>query len=128
METCITNGILVSVNTEYQEYYSNPQENQYSFSYHISIQNNSDSTFKLISRHWYIFDSVGTKYEVEGVGVVGKQPIIEPGMTHEYVSGCNFLSTIGQMHGYYIMERILDQKQFKIQIPKFLMIHPSLDN
>jgi ApaG protein len=128
MDVAITNGIKVSVKTEYQEFYSDPLQNHYAFSYKIRIENASDSTFKLISRHWRIFDSTGSKYEVEGEGVVGKQPVIEPGRSHEYISGCNFNSSMGQMDGYYIMERVIDGKYFQIDIPKFFMTLPSLLN
>ncbi len=128
MEVAITNGIKVSVKTDYQEFYSNPIDGYYAFSYKIKIENASDATFKLISRHWFIFDSSGSAYEVEGEGVVGKQPIIEPGRYHEYISGCNFNSTIGQMYGYYLMERVIDGRFFKIDIPRFVMTHPSILN
>jgi ApaG protein len=79
-------------------------------------------------RHWYIFDTIGTVREVEGEGVVGLQPVLEPGEVHEYVSGCNLKSTIGKMIGNYTMERIMDGKSFKVDIPEFTMMVPHLMN
>jgi ApaG protein len=61
---------------------------------------------------------------VEGEGVVGQQPVIEPGESHEYVSGCNLKSGLGKMYGHYTMERIVDGKQLKVNIPVFNMIVP----
>ena len=77
-----------------------------------------------ISRHWYIFDSNGAKREVEGEGVVGQQPIIEPGNSHEYVSGCNLKTDMGSMKGEYQMQRLLDNALFNVQIPEFYLIAP----
>jgi ApaG protein len=77
-----------------------------------------------MSRHWYIFDSNGAKREVEGEGVVGQQPIIEPGHTHEYVSGCNLKTDVGSMKGEYHMVRMLDNANFNVQIPEFYLIAP----
>jgi ApaG protein len=128
MEIAITHGIQVSVSTEYQDFFSDPSNMHFAFSYAIRIDNYSEYTYKLHSRHWYIFDAIGAKYEIEGNGVVGKQPTLESGQFHEYISGCNFNAPIGQMHGYYSMERLLDGKMFEIQIPKFLMTHPSILN
>ncbi len=79
---------------------------------------------RLMSRHWYIFDSNGAKREVEGEGVVGVQPIIEPGSAHEYVSGCNLKTDMGSMKGEYHMMRLLDNAIFEVQIPEFYLIAP----
>lgn len=128
METAVTKGIKVSVITEFQPFYSDPEHNHFAFSYKIKIENNSESTYKLLKRHWYIWDSVGSSIEVIGDGVVGNQPIIEPGNFHEYVSGCNFKSTIGKMYGFYTMERLLDGKTFLIVIPEFILTVPYILN
>ena len=128
METAVTKGIKVSVVAEYQPFYSDPERDHFAFSYKIRIENNSDSTVQLMSRHWFIFDSLGVSYEILGDGVVGNQPIIEPGTFHEYISGCNFKYTIGKMSGYYTMEKVLDGKHFEIAIPEFLMIVPYILN
>ncbi len=128
MVASVTNGIKVIVLAEYQPFYSVPLRNHYAFSYKIKIENNSDVTVQLVKRHWIIYDSIGVEYEVKGDGVAGIQPIIEPGSFHEYVSGCNFNSTIGKMHGIFFMEKVLDGKVLAIAIPEFLMIVPYLLN
>jgi ApaG protein len=128
MEVAITDGIKVIVLAEYQPLYSDPTNFSYSFSYKIRIENNSDFTVQLKSRHWYIFDAIGEKYEIIGDGVVGFQPVIEPGQFHEYVSGCNFKSPFGKMHGTYTMEKVYNGKSFEIEIPPFQMIVPYILN
>lgn len=124
MITEITNGIKVTVQTEFQPEYSNPVQNHFVFTYQITIENKSDKTIQLLSRHWDIIDTTFPKREVDGEGVVGKQPILEPGQIHQYVSGCNLKSGIGMMQGYYLMERVVDGKRFAVNIPAFDMIVP----
>ena len=124
MVTKITDGVKVSVTTEYQKDYSNPVEYHCVFTYKIQIENYSDHTVQLLSRHWLISDALGERREVKGEGVVGQQPIIEPGGMHEYISGCNLKSGIGKMVGLYMMERIIDGKRFVVNIPEFIMIVP----
>lgn len=120
----ITDGVKVTVETVYQQEYSNPANSHYMFAYKINIENLSDYTVQLLRRHWYIFDSNGTHREVEGDGVVGLQPILEPGESHEYVSGCNLKSEMGKMHGTYEMKRVVDDTIFEVNIPEFYLICP----
>jgi len=122
MVTEITEGVKVSVITEYQPDYSSPSQHHFVFTYHITIENNSQHTLKLLRRHWYIIDATYSVREVEGEGVVGKQPVLEPGDIHQYVSGCNLKSGIGKMYGNYLMERLVDGKLFRAVIPAFTMI------
>ena len=124
MVTAITEGIKVCVETEYQPEYSSPSQYHYVFTYRITIENNSDYTIKLLKRHWYISDANSKQREVDGDGVVGQQPTIEPGDSHQYVSGCNLKSGMGKMKGSYLMERVLDGKSFNVSIPEFNMIVP----
>lgn len=124
MVTKITDGVKISVSTEYQQDYSNPDQLHYVFTYKILIENYSDYTIQLLRRHWHIFDAYGVRREVEGEGVVGQQPVLEPGESHEYISGCNLKSGIGKMVGTYQMERIIDGKKFIANIPEFTMIVP----
>jgi ApaG protein len=77
---------------------------------------------QLRRRHWIIYDSNGTVREVEGEGVVGEQPIIEPGEFHEYVSGCNLKTDMGSMRGSYEMCRLLDNQPLLVNIPEFQLI------
>ena len=82
METLITQGIKVSVLPSYQAAYSRPAQNRYIFAYHITIENQSTDTVQLLRRHWFIWDSNGTIREVEGEGVIGQQPVLDPGQKH----------------------------------------------
>jgi ApaG protein len=120
----ITDGVKVSVETVYQPEYSNAANDHFMFAYKIQIENLSDYSVQLISRHWNIFDSNGTKREVEGDGVVGQQPVIVPGEMHEYVSGCNLQTEMGTMEGSYEMKRLVDNTSLIVQIPKFELITP----
>jgi ApaG protein len=123
-----TKGISVSVSTAYLDDFSVPAQNKYVHTYKIRIANESDYTVQLMRRHWLIFDSAGTISEVEGEGVVGVQPVLEPGEVHEYVSGCHLKSSIGKMVGMYTMERLTDGKQFDVQIPEFTLVMPAMLN
>jgi ApaG protein len=125
MPTAITNDIRVSVETAYQSSQSNPSVGEFMFAYRITIENNSDSTIQLLKRHWFIVDSNGVKREVDGDGVVGQQPILEPGEVHRYISGCNLGSDIGKMFGYYTFEKQMDGEKFQATIPEFILITPA---
>ncbi len=120
----ITKGVKVSVETEYQPSYSSPSQYHYVFTYRITIENQSEFTIQLMRRHWNIHDAGFNQREVEGDGVVGQQPVLEPGQTHQYVSGCNLKSGIGKMVGTFEMERIVDGSKFKVNIPEFIMVAP----
>lgn len=124
MVTAITQGIKISVETMYQDEYSNPANEQFMFAYRIEIENLSDHTIQLLRRRWAIFDSNGTKKEVEGDGVVGVQPVLEPGQSHAYVSGCQITTDVGSMHGNYSMIRVVDETPFTVDIPEFPLIVP----
>jgi ApaG protein len=124
MVTQITDGVRVSIETEYQQEYSSPVQAHFVFNYRIVIENNSEFTVKLLRRHWFIYDANGLMREVEGEGVVGQQPTLEPGTSHEYVSGCNLKTEMGKMRGTYLMERVVDGKQFTVIIPEFMLIAP----
>ena len=124
MITKSTAGINVSVEIQYNARQSHPIASHYFFAYSITIKNASDYTVQLKKRHWFIFDSNGSKSEVEGNGVVGEQPILIPGQSYQYVSGCNLLSDMGKMGGVYIMEREIDGEVFHVTIPEFMMVVP----
>lgn len=126
--TAITEGVQVSVETNYQPEYSSPTQLHYVFTYRITIENHSNYTVKLLRRHWFIHDANNTIREVEGEGVVGQQPILEPGQVHQYVSGCNLRSGLGKMHGTYLMEKVVDGSHFEVVIPEFTMVVPYLLN
>ena len=124
MVTAITQGVKISVNTVYQEEYSNPDKEHFMFAYQITVENLSDYSIQLMRRQWFIFDSNGTQREVEGEGVVGLQPLIEPGESYSYVSGCNLTTDMGSMSGTYLMQRTADQVEFSVDIPEFHLIVP----
>lgn len=120
----ITDGVKVSVETTYQPGYSNPANEYFMFSYKIQIENLGDYSIQLLRRHWVIFDSSGSKREVEGEGVVGVQPVLAPGQHHEYVSGCNFKTDMGFMQGTFQMKRLVDNEIFDVKVPLFPLIAP----
>jgi ApaG protein len=124
MVTAITQGVKISVDTVYQEEYSNPEKEHFMFAYQITVENLSDYAVQLMRRQWFIFDSNGTQREVEGEGVVGIQPVIGPGDKYSYVSGCNLSTDIGSMSGTYLMHRVADQTDFSVDIPEFQLIVP----
>lgn len=120
----ISEGITVSVETFYQPEYSNPSESEFMFAYRITIQNSNSYPVKLLRRHWYIYDATGSLREVEGEGVVGVQPQINPGNGYQYISGCNLRTEMGKMYGTYLMENPNNGKQFDVTIPAFEMTVP----
>ena len=124
MISMVSGGVQVTVETYYQPEYSNPINNEFMFAYRITIENRNEFAVKLISRHWKIFDSNGDFREVQGEGVVGVQPLIEPGEAYQYISGCNLKTEMGRMHGEYLMENFLTHRAFNVSIPAFEMHAP----
>ncbi|MBC7695799.1 MAG: Co2+/Mg2+ efflux protein ApaG [Burkholderiales bacterium] len=125
MNSIITHGIEISVKTRYYAPQSDPKNNHYFFVYEITITNKSEYTVKLLKRHWDITDAFGEKRDVEGEGVVGETPTMEPGESFSYNSGCDFTTDIGKMSGYYLMKKLVDQTEFNVLIPEFLMTLPA---
>lgn len=126
MVTSITQGVKVSVETFFQPDYS--RKGEFVFAYRITIENKSENTVQLLRRHWHIYDGIGVWREVEGEGVVGETPIIEPGHMHQYVSGCHLVAPMGKMKGTYLMVRTADGNYFDVIVPEFQMIAPFLFN
>jgi ApaG protein len=120
----ITEGISIIVETFYNREQSNPLLNEYTFAYRVSIENTSNFPVKLLRRHWHIFDSNGSHREVDGEGVVGQQPILEPQESFQYISGASIRTDIGKMNGTYQMENMLNKKLFTVHIPAFDLIAP----
>jgi ApaG protein len=119
-----TEGVTVSVESFYQPDYSNPVNGEYMFAYRVTIANNNPFPVKLLRRHWYIFDSNASQREVEGEGVVGIQPQINPGEQYQYISGCNLRTEMGKMHGTYLMQNLANRDEFRVNIPVFHMVVP----
>ena len=128
MNSMISEGVEVSVETFYQPDYSNPVQSEFMFAYRITLENHNPFSVKLHRRHWHIFDSNGSHREVEGEGVVGVQPVIQPGESYQYVSGCNLRTEMGKMKGSYQMENLYTKQMFDVNIPAFEMIVPMKNN
>lgn len=128
MNSLISEGVEVSVETFYQPDYSNPLQSEYMFAYRITLENHNSFAVKLHRRYWEIFDSNGSHREVEGEGVVGVQPVIAPGESYQYVSGCNLRTEMGKMKGNYQMENMSSKTFFRVDIPSFEMIVPMKHN
>ncbi|MDZ7716508.1 MAG: Co2+/Mg2+ efflux protein ApaG [Balneolaceae bacterium] len=116
----ISHDISVEVKPLYLEKESNAVAHKHVFAYFISIKNMGDKAVQLLKRHWFIEDSATGNYEVDGEGVIGKKPNIEPGKSHKYNSFCVLKSYRGSMKGYYLMERE-NGDSIKVKIPKFLL-------
>ena len=128
MVSMISEGVEVTVETFFQQDYSNPMQSEYMFAYRIAIDNHNSFPVNLHRRHWHIFDSNGTYREVEGEGVVGVQPVLSPGEKYQYVSGCNLRTEMGKMHGTYQMENLNSKNFFDVNIPPFEMFVPFKNN
>ena len=119
----ITRGISVSVMPAYLESRSEPDDDYFLWAYTIRIENQSVETVQLLTRHWVITDSVGRAQEVKGSGVVGEQPVLEPGQTFEYTSGAPLATPSGVMGGSYRMETD-GGEAFDVTIPTFSLDSP----
>lgn len=128
MNSLITQGVEISVETFYQHEYSNPLQGEFMFAYRITLVNHNNYSVQLLSRHWEIFDSNGEIRDVEGDGVVGQQPVLTPGESFHYVSGCNLKTEMGKMHGEYEMINFDTMDKFKVAIPTFKMEAPFKAN
>jgi ApaG protein len=116
-------AIDVQVKTHYLADQSDPDDGRYVFSYTISITNTGSVAAQLISRHWIITDGEGVVQEVRGLGVVGHQPLLQPGQSFEYTSGCALATAVGTMKGSYQMTAE-DGTQFEAPIAEFLLTMP----
>jgi ApaG protein len=123
MSEAITRNIRVRVEAQYDSSRSTPQQNQWFFLYTVRITNEGKETVKLISRHWIITDGMGKVEEVRGPGVVGHQPVLAPGQSFEYTSGCPLTTPFGTMHGTYQMVNQASE-QFDIEIAPFTLTEP----
>jgi ApaG protein len=113
----------VSVRPQFVPEHSNPDEDKFLFAYTVTIRNTGDVTAQLISRHWIITDANNKVEEVQGLGVVGEQPVLKPGEAFEYTSGCPIETPVGSMRGSYqcVAE---DGTKFEAPIAEFLLSMP----
>jgi ApaG protein len=122
--TANTRGIAVSVEPAYLEAKSSPDRSEYFWTYRVTIQNQSRETVQLLSRHWMISNARGELNEVKGLGVIGEQPVLEPGESYEYTSGAPLDTPSGMMGGSYQMESESGER-FDIEIPTFSLDRPN---
>lgn len=123
MYTSVTRGIRVTVQPVYLEDQSVPAENRYVWAYHVRIENEGTETVRLRTRHWKITDAMGRVQEVRGPGVVGEQPVLEPGGSFEYTSGTPLPTPSGIMVGSYGMEAA-SGAAFDVAVPAFSLDSP----
>ena len=120
-----THDILVRVRPEYLPDQSEPDQGRWLWAYHIEVENRSGATVQLLARRWLITDATGRTEEVKGLGVVGEQPVLNPGERFRYTSGCPLPTPSGVMRGSY---RMAGQAvgQFDVDIPAFSLDLPHL--
>lgn len=118
-------GVDIKVSTQYLRQQSDPARAAYAFAYTITITNNREEPVKLLSRHWIITDQNNKVEEVKGPGVVGQQPLIQPGQSYQYSSGAVIHTEIGDMKGTYTMQRS-NGEVFAAPIPLFVLAVPHM--
>ena len=121
----MTDDITVRVSVSYLPDRSHAGQSRWFWAYHIRIENNGRYAVQLLTRHWVITDGRGGVQIVDGEGVVGEQPVIEPGKAHDYVSGCPLGTPSGRMEGSFRMLRD-DDRMIDVAIPRFALIAPAV--
>ena len=119
-----TRGVTVRVSVSYLPDQSEPARGRWFWAYHIRIENDARQAVRLMTRHWIITDGRGARHSVEGEGVVGEQPLIAPGESFDYVSGCPLATPTGRMQGHYRMAGA-DGEAFDVAIPAFALLAPA---
>lgn len=122
-----THGITVRVAVNFLPEQSHPEAGKWFWVYHIRLENGSDETVQLKTRHWRITDGRGMVNHVDGDGVVGENPVLAPGETHDYVSGCPLTTPSGSMEGFYTFATRED-RQLEVRIPFFPLSAPATAN
>lgn len=120
-----TDGITVRVAASFQEETSDPANDRWFWVYHIRVENDSPVEVQLLDRRWTITDGRGAIHLVEGAGVVGEQPVIKPGGSFDYVSGCPLSTPTGRMLGDYGMIDA-NGRRFRVAIPEFPLLDPAV--
>jgi ApaG protein len=120
-----TDGITVRVSVSFLPEQSEPGRGRWFWAYHVRIENDGDTAVQLISREWMISDGRGGRQEVQGEGVVGEQPVIEPGAAFDYVSGCPLATPTGSMEGRYHLIAA-DGRSLAVAIPRFPLVAPAV--
>jgi ApaG protein len=120
----LTEGVRVQVRARYSPEHSSPPMSRWFFLYTITISNEGEETIQLLNRHWTIVDATGHAEEVHGPGVVGEQPVLQPGQRFEYTSGCPLPTPFGSMAGTYEMIR-RNGTRFEAEVALFQLIQPG---
>jgi len=120
-----TRGITVRVSVSFLPEQSEPGKGRWFWAYHVRVENGAAQAVQLVSREWIISDGRGVRHEVRGEGVVGEQPVLEPGGSFDYVSGCPLTTPTGAMEGRYFMIGA-DGASFPVDIPRFPLIAPAV--
>ena len=123
MYTATTRNITVKVEPQFLSEQSDPASDQYVWLYTINIENGGTDVVQLLNRHWIITNAMGHVEEVQGPGVIGEQPVLQPGDSFQYTSGCPLRTPSGMMVGTYEMVGPGDER-FDIEIPAFSLDSP----
>ncbi|APU68937.1 Co2+/Mg2+ efflux protein ApaG [Christiangramia flava] len=115
----ITQGIKISVETHFEGMFYKNYKLRYAFGYRVHIENQSNDTVQLQTRFWEIKDALNDTEFVQGEGVIGKKPVLQPGEHHTYQSGCLLTGPFGAMKGHYNMVNLNTTKKFQVSIPSF---------
>ena len=124
----VTSGIKVSVETTFEGTFYKNYKVHFAFGYKVTIENQSKDSVQLNSRYWKILDALNNVEIIEGEGVIGKKPVLKPGESHTYTSGCLLTSPFGAMQGYYNMVNFTNTNKFKVIIPTFKLSAPFAIN
>jgi ApaG protein len=125
LHTATTEGVKISVETRFHSDFTNVNESLFYYHYKIEIENRNNFPVKLIRRNWLIFDSLNFPRSVDGEGVVGNTPELQPGEVFHYTSGCDLSSEIGFMQGFYTFENCITKEIFNVDVPRFELYFPG---
>ena len=128
MVSQIARGIKITVLTSFEGTYFKNYKIHFAFSYRVTIENQSKDSVQLTTRHWEIYDALNNLEVVDGEGVIGKKPVIKPGESYTYSSGCLLSSPLGAMKGYFNMVNFTSTRSFRVVIPTFKLSAPFAIN
>ncbi len=124
----VTKGIKVSVKSKFEGAFLRNAKLHFAFAYLVTIENQGKDAVQLTHRHWDIYDALNKIEEVNGEGVIGQKPVLQPGNSHTYSSGCLLAGPIGAMKGHYQMVNLATTAKFKVRIPTFKLSAPFAIN
>lgn len=128
MITQTTKGIKVTVQTHFEGTFFKNYKMHFAFGYTITVENQSKHPVQLVARHWDILDSLKEEEAIDGEGVIGKKPILQPGKNHTYSSGCLLASPVGAMRGFFVMVDLNELEDFEVEVPLFKLAAPFAMN